>query len=68
MEEARSDIQDAAFHRAKRHELRSGGGGCMITLAEPSSVPQVRQALAQAGARILPATLVGHGLRMHTTP
>jgi D-glycero-alpha-D-manno-heptose-7-phosphate kinase len=46
----------------------AGGGGCMITLAEPSVVPLVKQALARAGARILPATLVGHGLRMHTTP
>jgi len=31
MEEARSAIQDAAFDRAKRHELRSGGcGQCTI--------------------------------------
>jgi D-glycero-alpha-D-manno-heptose-7-phosphate kinase len=40
----------------------AGGGGCMITLAEPSAVERVKQALSAAGATILPATLVNDGL------
>jgi D-glycero-alpha-D-manno-heptose-7-phosphate kinase len=42
----------------------AGGGGCMITVAEPEDIGAVRQALAAAGARILPARLVETGLEM----
>ncbi|MHB1319867.1 MAG: GHMP family kinase ATP-binding protein [Anaerolineae bacterium] len=45
----------------------AGGGGCMITLAEPTVAPQVRQALARAGAQVLPATLVSTGLQIQVT-
>ncbi len=40
----------------------AGGGGCMITAAEPDHVPAVRAALAAAGAKVLPARLVAEGL------
>jgi D-glycero-alpha-D-manno-heptose-7-phosphate kinase len=42
----------------------AGGGGCMITLAEPNDVVRVSAALKHAGAEILPARLVTQGLRM----
>ncbi len=42
----------------------AGGGGCMITVAEPERVADVTQALADAGATILPASLVNEGLQM----
>lgn len=42
----------------------AGGGGCMITVAEPGDVRRVRRALADAGARILPARLVASGLEL----
>ncbi len=45
----------------------AGGGGCMITLAEPQLVPQVKVALAQAGATILPANLMSEGLQLAVT-
>ena len=40
----------------------AGGGGCMITAAEPKDVPAVRAALAAAGAQVLPARLVTEGI------
>jgi D-glycero-alpha-D-manno-heptose-7-phosphate kinase len=40
----------------------AGGGGCMITAAEPEDVPAVRAALAAAGAQVLPARLVTEGI------
>lgn len=42
----------------------AGGGGCMITLAEPPAIERVKQALSAAGATILPATLVNDGLEL----
>ncbi len=42
----------------------AGGGGCMITVAEPEDVPRVKKALARAGAQILPARLVESGLQL----
>lgn len=42
----------------------AGGGGCMITVAEPDRVPAVRTALAAAGARVLSAQVVAEGLRL----
>jgi D-glycero-alpha-D-manno-heptose-7-phosphate kinase len=32
----------------------AGGGGCMITYAEPEDVPAVRKALVDAGATLMP--------------
>ncbi|MBN1399507.1 MAG: hypothetical protein JXA74_01645 [Anaerolineae bacterium] len=46
----------------------AGGGGCMITLAEPTDVARVSAAMEQAGAEILPARLVKHGLEMVVEP
>ncbi len=32
----------------------AGGGGCMVTVAEPEDVPSVKRALVEAGASLLP--------------
>ncbi len=40
----------------------AGGGGCMITLAEPDRVPAVRAALAANDAEVIPARVVAEGL------
>ena len=40
----------------------AGGGGCMITYAEPEDVPAVRAALAGAGAALMPFRIVPEGL------
>ncbi|MBC7235179.1 MAG: hypothetical protein H5T69_05015 [Chloroflexi bacterium] len=40
----------------------AGGGGCMITVAEPPQVPKVKEALRAAGAEIMPVHLVRDGL------
>jgi len=40
----------------------AGGGGCMITIAEPDDAPAVREALAAAGAQVMPARVVRDGL------
>jgi D-glycero-alpha-D-manno-heptose-7-phosphate kinase len=40
----------------------AGGGGCMITTAEPERVPAVREALVAAGAELMSTRLVAHGL------
>jgi len=42
----------------------AGGGGCMITAADPSRLPQVRHALARAGAQVIDAHVVSEGLRL----
>jgi D-glycero-alpha-D-manno-heptose-7-phosphate kinase len=42
----------------------AGGGGCMITTAEPDDVPAVRAALVRAGARVLEAQVVAEGLTL----
>ncbi|MHB0856994.1 MAG: GHMP family kinase ATP-binding protein [Anaerolineae bacterium] len=42
----------------------AGGGGCMITAAEPKDVPTVRAALVAAGAKVLPARVVAEGIRL----
>lgn len=42
----------------------AGGGGCMISYAEPEHVPAVKQALAQAGATVMPFHVVREGIRM----
>lgn len=45
----------------------AGGGGCMITVAEPDTVAAVSAALRSAGARILPASLTSRGLSLDET-
>lgn len=42
----------------------AGGGGCMITYAEPEHVPAVQEALAGAGATVMPFRIVRQGIRM----
>jgi D-glycero-alpha-D-manno-heptose-7-phosphate kinase len=42
----------------------AGGGGCMITYAEPENVPAVTKALAAAGATPLPFRIVPTGIQM----
>jgi len=42
----------------------AGGGGCMITYAEPENVPAVRDALVNAGATLMPFRIVPEGIRM----
>ena len=45
----------------------AGGGGCMITAALPEDQARVREALAAAGARVMPARVVPQGLQMKVT-
>jgi D-glycero-alpha-D-manno-heptose-7-phosphate kinase len=45
----------------------AGGGGCLFFLAEPARVPAVRDALAAAGARILPFQIETDGVRLETS-
>jgi len=40
----------------------AGGGGCMITTAEPQKIGAVRAALAAAGAQVMDARIVATGL------
>jgi D-glycero-alpha-D-manno-heptose-7-phosphate kinase len=42
----------------------AGGGGCMITYAEPGDVPAVREALVDAGATLMPFRIVPEGIRL----
>ena len=42
----------------------AGGGGGMITYAEPKDVPAVKKALAAAGATVLDFRIVPEGIRM----
>jgi D-glycero-alpha-D-manno-heptose-7-phosphate kinase len=42
----------------------AGGGGCMITYAEPEDVPAVKEALVNAGATLMPFRIVREGIRM----
>ena len=42
----------------------AGGGGCMITYAEPENVPAVREALVNAGATLMPFRIVPEGIRL----
>lgn len=46
----------------------AGGGGCMITVAQPSDVPVVREALADAGAVVMETKIVGEGLMLGARP
>jgi len=42
----------------------AGGGGCMITVAEPEHLPAVRRALTTAGAEVMNAKLVAEGIEL----
>ena len=42
----------------------AGGGGCMITYAEPEHVPAVKEALNRAGATVMPFRIVREGIQM----
>jgi len=58
-------IAAAAKARARASKLcGAGGGGCMITYAEPEHVPAVQEALAGAGATLMPFRIVHQGIRM----
>ncbi len=45
----------------------AGGGGGMITYAEPSRVPAVKQALEAAGATVMEFQIVPDGIQMEVT-
>lgn len=45
----------------------AGGGGCMITTAEPRDVSAVREALGAAGAQVMSTRLVDHGLVLESS-
>ena len=42
----------------------AGGGGCMITYAEPKDVPAVKNTLAEAGATVIPFSILSEGIRL----
>ena len=42
----------------------AGGGGCMITYAEPDVVPAIKESLAQAGATPMPFCILSDGIRL----
>ncbi|NLD71592.1 MAG: hypothetical protein GX649_02620 [Chloroflexi bacterium] len=59
----------AAAARAGAHASKicgAGGGGCLISLADPDALPGVREALAAAGARLMPARVVADGIATQT--
>lgn len=59
---------DDLIARARRAGARAakicgaGGGGCLVCLADPEHVPQVRAALAAGGARLLDFRIESEGL------
>lgn len=58
-------IAAAAAHGARASKLcGAGGGGCMITYAEPENLPAVKQALTEAGATLLPFRILSEGLQL----
>jgi D-glycero-alpha-D-manno-heptose-7-phosphate kinase len=58
-------IAAAAAKGARASKLcGAGGGGCMITYAEPEDRPAVRQALTNAGATVMPFRIVPEGIRL----
>jgi D-glycero-alpha-D-manno-heptose-7-phosphate kinase len=58
-------IATAAAKGARASKLcGAGGGGCMITYTEPEDGPAVRQALANAGATLMPFQIVPEGVRL----
>lgn len=61
---------DALIARARRAGASAakvcgaGGGGCVFCLAQPESVPAVRAALVDGGARVLACRVERHGLEV----
>jgi len=45
----------------------AGGGGCMITYAEPQDVPAVKEKLAAAGATLIPFRILPDGIRLEVS-
>jgi D-glycero-alpha-D-manno-heptose-7-phosphate kinase len=43
----------------------AGGGGCLFCLTPPEHAPQVREALAEGGARVLDFQIETEGLRVN---
>ena len=61
-------IAAAAAQGARASKLcGAGGGGCMITYAEPDDAPAVRGALANAGATLMPFRIVSEGIRLQVS-
>ena len=44
----------------------AGGGGCLFCFGDPADIPAVRQALHEAGARVLDFTIEARGLVIDT--
>jgi D-glycero-alpha-D-manno-heptose-7-phosphate kinase len=44
----------------------AGGGGCMFCFGDPADIPDIRQALHEAGARVLDFTIESRGLVIDT--
>jgi D-glycero-alpha-D-manno-heptose-7-phosphate kinase len=44
----------------------AGGGGCLFCFGDPSDIPAIRQALQEAGARLLDFTIESRGLVIDT--
>ena len=42
----------------------SGGGGCLLFLADPSSVPAIQRTLTEAGATVIDTTIDSDGLQV----
>jgi len=40
----------------------AGGGGCLFCFGDPADIPAIRQALHEAGARVLDFTIEARGL------
>ncbi len=61
---------DAMIAAAKAQGARAsklcgaGGGGCMITYAEPEAVPAVKGALSKAGATVIPLRILPQGIQL----
>ncbi len=45
----------------------AGGGGCLFCFGDPESIPGIRRALADAGARVLDFTIEERGLIVEKT-
>ena len=44
----------------------AGGGGCLFCFGDPGDIPAIRQALHEAGARVLDFTIESRGLVIDT--
>jgi D-glycero-alpha-D-manno-heptose-7-phosphate kinase len=64
--EAMMAAAEAAGARASKL-CGAGGGGCLITYAEPENVSAVKQALAEAGATLMPFRIVSEGVHVQTS-